>query len=289
MAIRKRKKTKTTKKTKTIKKTKIKTKAQTKKDIEKKIAQLEAKLTALSGVPVAPPSRKTKAPTPKLTKPKQVSVSNLPENAGIMSWQPRPTELGVQIPTFLAPPEIETKAAPPPPPPPPKPADKVLPKQFKPQAPPPPPPPPKPADKVLPKQFKPQAPPPPPPPPKKAEPTPPPPVTLSQAIEKAWQNYPMTNTHDYKAKTPGYSPNPNRYYGRRSAPAGTAPTQDWNLQKEKVTGFTAPSNQYFATRARLSYHPSDKTFTGYGLQIAGATAQEQTQKPSSKGTLPKGF
>ena len=112
---------------------------------------------------------------------------------------------------------------------------------------------------------------------------------MSQALEKAWQNYPMTNTHDYKAKTPGYSPNPNRYFGRRTAQIGTAPTQNWNLQKEKITGYTAPSNQYFATRERLSYHPSDKTFTGYGLQIAGATAQEQTQKPSSKGTLPKGF
>jgi len=241
-------------------------------------------------------------PTPKFTTPKQALVSNLPENAGIMSWQPRPTKLGVQIPTFLAPPEIETKVAPPPPPPPPKPADKVLPKQAKPQAPPPPP---KPADKVLPKQFKPQAPPPPPkpadkvlpkdfkpqappPPPKPAEPTPTS-VAMSQALEKAWQNYPMTNTHDYKAKTPGYSPNPNRYFGRRTAQIGTAPTQNWNLQKEKITGYTAPSNQYFATRERLSYHPSDKTFTGYGLQIAGATAQEQTQKPSSKGTLPKGF
>ena len=237
MAISKRKKTKTTKKTK------IKTKAQTKKDIEKKIAQLEAKLISLSGVPAVPPSRKTKALTPKLTKSTQVLVSNLPENAGVMSWQPRHTELGVQIPTFLAPPKIETKAAPPPPPP-----------------------------------------------PKKAETTPPPPpVTMSQALEKAWQNYPMTNTHDYKAKTPGYSPNPNRYFGRRTAQIGTAPTQNWNLQKEKITGYTAPSNQYFATRERLSYHPSDKTFTGYGLQIAGATAQEQTQKPSSKGTLPKGF
>ena len=259
MAIRKRKKTKTTKKTKS------KAKALTKKNLEKKIAELEAKLSALSGVPAVSPSRKTKAPTPKLIKP-QALVSNLPENASVMSWQPRPTKPAVQIPTFLVPPKIETKAALPPPPPPPKPADKVLPKQFKPQAPPPPP-----------------------PPPKKAEPTPPSLVTMSQALEKAWQNYPMTNTHDYKEKTPGYSPNPNRYHGRRIAPTGTAPTQNWNLQKEKITGFTAPSNQYFATRERLSYHPSDKTFTGYGLQIAGATAQEQTQKPNSKGTLPKGF
>ena len=270
MAIRRRKKTRTRKKTKTrkktrmrkkirtTKKTKIKTKAQIKKDLQRKIAQLESKLSALSGVPVTPPSQKTKAHIPTLTKPKQVLVSHLPENAGVMYFQPRLAEPVVRKPTSFAQPEIKPQA----PPPPPKPADKVLPKQFKPQAPP--------------------------PPPKPAEPTPAP-LTMSQALEKAWQDYPMTNTHDYKAKTPGYSPNPNRYYGRRTARAGTAPTQDWNLQKEKITGYTAPSNQYFATRERLSYHPSDKTFTGYGLQIAGATAQEQTQKPSSKGTLPKGF
>jgi len=133
-----------------------------------------------------------------------------------------------------------------------------------------PPPPPKPAE-TKPAETK--TPPPPPKPAEKAAP----PVTLGASLENAWQNYPMTNTFDYKTKTPGYSPNPNRYYGRLIATVGTTQTYDWNLQKAKVTGYTAPSNQYFATRARLSYHPADKTFTGYGLQVEGATAQTQTQ------------
>jgi len=142
------------------------------------------------------------------------------------------------------------------PPPPPKPAETTTP-----------PPPPKPAETTTP-----------PPPPKPAEKAAPP-VTLSASLEDAWQNYPMTNTFDYKKKTPGYSPNPNRYFGRIIAPVGTTQTYDWNLQKAKVPGYTAPSNQYFATRARLSYHPADTNFTGYGLHVEGAAAQTQTAPP----------
>jgi len=145
------------------------------------------------------------------------------------------------------------------PPPPPKPAETKTP-----------PPPPKPAE-VKPAET--QTPPPPPKPAEKAAP----PVTLGAALEDAWQNYPMTNTFDYKKKTPGYSPNPNRYFGRLIATVGTVQTYDWNLQKAKVPGYTAPSNQYFATRARLSYHPADKTFSG--LHVEGAAAQTQTAPP----------
>jgi len=141
-----------------------------------------------------------------------------------------------------------------------------------------PPPPPKPEVKPETK-----APPPPPPetkaPPKPAEEKAAPPATLSEALENLWQNYPMSNTHDFKAKVTGFSPNPNRYIGRRIAPGGTAPTQNWNLQKAKVTGYTACSNQYFATRARMAYHPADTSFTGYGLQVEGATAQTQSAPP----------
>ncbi len=76
----------------------------------------------------------------------------------------------------------------------------------------------------------------------------------------------MSNTHDYKTKTPGFTPGPNRYYGRRSALVGKVATTDWNLQKLKGTT-PVPSNQYFATRARLAYHPADKNFTAYGLEV----------------------
>ncbi len=88
----------------------------------------------------------------------------------------------------------------------------------------------------------------------------------------------MTNTHDYKTKTPGFTPGPNRYYGRRCAPVGKVATTDWNLQKLKGTT-PVPSNQYFATRARMAYHPADRNFTGYGLVVEGAAAQAQQAPP----------
>ncbi|MCH6571743.1 MAG: trans-sialidase, partial [Thaumarchaeota archaeon] len=142
------------------------------------------------------------------------------------------------------------------PPPPPKPAEQA------------PPPPPKPAEQAPPPPPKPaeQAPPPPPKPaeqaPKPAEQKAAPPATLAQALEDAWQNYPAGNsTHYYKEHTTGFTPVTNRYIGRLIAPIGQAPTEDWNLQKAKVTGYTHPSNQYFATRARLAYHPADTNFT----------------------------
>ena len=111
----------------------------------------------------------------------------------------------------------------------------------------------------------------------------------------------MSDPFEYKAKTPGYSPSPNRYYERLHAKRGTAPTSDWNMQKANVTGYTAPSNNYFATRQRLAFHPADKNFDGFGYKVAG-TAPEKAQsgqqappppppppKPKPKGTLPKGM
>jgi len=105
----------------------------------------------------------------------------------------------------------------------------------------------------------------------------------------------MTDFHWYRAHVTGYSPAPNRYFVRRTAPVGKVPTRNWNDQKAKVPGYTQPSNQYFATRARLAYHPADKTFGGFSgmhLTVDGSVAQSQTYqvpppKPS-RGTLPKG-
>jgi hypothetical protein len=129
-----------------------------------------------------------------------------------------------------------------------------------------------------------KAPPPPPPKPAEQKAAPPKPAekagvpaTLGEALEDAWRNYPMgTSPTIMKAKVTGFIPNCNRYVGRRIAPVGTVQTYDWNLQKEKVTGYTACSNQYYATRARMAYHPHDKSFTGYGMQVQGI-AKQQTQ------------
>jgi len=83
---------------------------------------------------------------------------------------------------------------------------------------------------------------------------------------------------------------------RTTAPVGTVPTSNWNDQKAKVPAYTQPSNQYFATRARLAYHPPDKTFgsfSGVNMSIEGIEIKAQTPEPEapkpSKGTLPKGF
>ena len=84
---------------------------------------------------------------------------------------------------------------------------------------------------------------------------------------------------------------------------GKTTTKDWNIQKKAVTGYTAASDQYFATKQRLAYHPADKTFNGYGLKANGSAQQAPPPPPpppkvetkpapapaKSKGTMPKGF
>ncbi|KFM18649.1 trans-sialidase protein [Marine Group I thaumarchaeote SCGC RSA3] len=132
--------------------------------------------------------------------------------------------------------------------------------------------------------------------PKPAETTAQPPATVQDALEAAYYDAPMSDFHQYRAKVTGYSPAPNRYYVRRTAPVGKVPTSDWNQQKATVTGYTACSNQYYATRARMAPHPADKTFGGFSgvnMSVEGVAAQAQQaptpEPPKPKGTLPKGF
>jgi len=131
---------------------------------------------------------------------------------------------------------------------------------------------------------------PPPPPPKAAPPPPPkpaeapkpapkaeaaPPATLESILESV----PVGVWHERKTKTPAYVPDNPRAWARRHAEGADAPTQPWALQKSKITGYTAPSNKYFATRQRLAYHPHhpDKNFLGYGISLGHGAAQTQTQ------------
>ena len=87
----------------------------------------------------------------------------------------------------------------------------------------------------------------------------------------------------------------NRYFVRLTAPVGTVPTTNWNNQKVTVTGYTQPSNQYFATRPRLAYSPPGKTFgsfSGVNMSVQGIAEQAPTSEPEAakpKGTLPKGM
>ncbi len=123
-----------------------------------------------------------------------------------------------------------------------------------------------------------------------------PPATVQEALEDAYMTAPTSDFHQYRAKVTGYSPAPNRYFVRLTAPVGKVPTTNWNLQKSKVTGYTACSNQYYATRARLAYHPADKTFgsfSGINMSVEGIKAQQAPPTPEppkpKRGTLPKGF
>ena len=221
-------------------------KKQTKKDLEDKIAELEAKLSKLSEQ-LDPPSATTtnEAPKPAETKPAETKPAE--------TAKPKPT-----LPKGTAPPPQEA--------------------------------------------------------PKPAETTSQPPATVQDALENAYMTAPMTDFHQYRAKVTGYTPAPNRYFVRGTAPVGKVPTKNWNDQKATVTGYTAVSNQYFATRARMAYHPADKTFgsfSGVAMTVDGLSVQSKPKeapkltpkeaeklakesyasemKAKGKGSLPKGF
>ena len=262
-------------------------KANTKKDLETKIAKLEAKLTQLSTqlaskptatakvnpaekIAKAKPAEEERPTTVETTKPKGVLPKGTVEKQTLVS---KPDETSTTKPkdvlpkgtaekqTLVSKPDETTTTKP----------KGVLPKG------------------TVEKQTLVSKP---------AETTSQPPTTVQDALENAYMTAPMTSFHDYRAKVTGYSPAPNRYFVRSTAPVGKVPTKNWNDQKAVVTGYTASSNQYYATRARLAYHPADKTFgsfSGVNMTVDGIDAlvqQAPTPKPAAKpkrGTLPKGF
>jgi len=225
-----------------------KRKTNTKKDLEVKIAQLEAKLTKLATqIEMKPAETKPPEPKPAETKPPE------PKPAETKPPEPKPAE---------------TKPA--------EPKKDTLPKASQPK----------------PTQVQ-----------KPAETAKQPPATFNEALEDAYYTSPMSDYHKYRASVPAYSPSPNRYYVRLHAPVGKVPTSNWNDQKAVVSGYTHPSNQYFATRQRMAYSPADKTFgsfSGVAMTVEGVSIQEKKQEPPKeapkpqetakpKGTLPKGF
>ena len=219
-----------------------KRKTNTKKDLEEKIAELEAKLSKLSDQLDPPATKSDEAPKPKEA-PKPAETAK-PKPTLPKGSTPKPKE---------APKPAETKAAP---------------------------------------------------------------ATVQDALENAYMTAPTSDFHQYRAKVTGYSPAPNRYFVRGTAPVGQVPTKNWNDQKATVTGYTAVSNQYYATRARLAYHPADKTFgsfSGIAMTVDGLSVKaKEAPKPApkltpqeteklakesyaaemkakGKGSLPKGF
>ncbi|MDB4849956.1 trans-sialidase [Nitrosopumilus sp.] len=237
-------------------------KKQTKKDLEDKIAELEAKLNQLS-------DQLTKKPAE--TKPAEVKPAE--------TAKPKPT-----LPKGSTPKPQEA----------PKPAETAKPKPTLPKGS-------TPKPQEAPKEV--------PKPAEKAAPT-----TVQDALENAYMNAAMTDFHQYRAKVTGYTPAPNRYFVRGTAPVGKIPTKNWNDQKATVTGYTQPSNQYFATRPRLAYHPAEKrfgSFSGVDMTVDGLSVQTKPKeapkltpkeaeklakesyaaemKAQGKGSLPKGF
>ena len=213
-------------------------KKQTKKDLEDKIAELEAKLNSLSSQLSKPAETKPAETKPAEVKPAETKPA---ETKPAETAKPKPT-----LPKGMGE----------------KPAEAPKPQEA----------------------------------PKPAETTAQPPATPNEALESAYYDAPTSDFHQYRAKVTGYSPAPNRYFVRMTAPVGKVPTSDWNQQKATVTGYTACSNQYYATRARLAYHPADKTFgafSGVNMSVEGVAAQAQQaptpEPPKPKGTLPKGF
>jgi hypothetical protein len=224
-------------------------KKQTKKDLEKKIAALEAKLNKLSDQLTSKPAE---------TKPAEVKPAETAKPAETKPAEVKPAETA-------------------------KPKD-TLPKGSTP----------KPQEAPKPAETK--------------------PTTLQDALENAYMTAAMTDFHQYRAKVTGYTPAPNRYFVRGTAPVGKIPTKNWNDQKATVTGYTQPSEQYFATRPRLAYHPAEKrfgSFSGVAMTVDGLTVQtkpkevpkltpQETEKlakesyasemkSKGKGSLPKGF
>jgi hypothetical protein len=259
-------------------------KKQTKKDLENKIAELEAKLNQLSDQLQSKPAETKPAEVKPAEKAKPKPT--LPKGSAPKPAEVKPAETAK--PKGTLPKGFEVKEAP-------KPAEVKPAETAKPKG-------------TLPKGFEVKE------APKPAETTSQPPVTVQAALEDAYMNAAMTDFHQYRAKVTGYTPAPNRYFVRNTAPVGTVPTKNWNDQKATVTGYTQPSNQYFATRARLAYHPSDKrfgTFSGVSMTVDGLTIQTKPKeapkltpqeaeklakesyvsemKAKGMGSLPKGF
>ena len=190
-----------------------KRKPPTKKDLESKIAELEAKLTKLSANLETVPKD---APKPAETKPAEVKPAEtkpkgtLPKGFGDA---PKPAETK---PAEVKPAETKPSET--------KPAE-VKPAETKPKG-------------TLPKGFgdapKPAETKPAEDVPKPSETKAQPPVTFQAALEDAYYTAPMTDFHQYRAKVTGYSPAPNRYFVRLTAPVGKVPTTNWNDQKAKV-------------------------------------------------------
>ena len=111
--------------------------------------------------------------------------------------------------------------------------------------------------------------------PKPAEKAPPAPV----ALHERFREIPTGNWNAQKIAITGFTAPSNRYFGSRALAAEVQVTpSNWNDHKTKITGFTAPGNKYFATKQRLAYHPEAKKF-GTWINDAPASGQAKATPP----------
>ena len=96
-------------------------------------------------------------------------------------------------------------------------------------------------------------------------------------LHERFREIPTGNWNTQKVAITGFTAPGNRYFGSRALAAQVEVTpSNWNDHKTKITGYTAPGNKYFATKQRLAYHPEAKKF---GTWIKDTPAP-QTQKPA---------
>ena len=119
--------------------------------------------------------------------------------------------------------------------------------------------------------------------PKPAEKAPPAPV----ALHERFREIPTGNWNTQKIAITGFTAPGNRYFGSRALVAETNVTpSNWNDHKTKITGFTAPGNKYFATKQRLAYHPEAKKF-GTWINDAPASGQAKAAPPPKPAKSPE--
>ena len=108
--------------------------------------------------------------------------------------------------------------------------------------------------------------------PKPSEKAPP----ASTELHERFREIPTGNWNTQKVAITGFTAPGNRYFGSRAlvAQVEVSPS-NWNDHKTKITGYTAPGNKYFATKQRLAYHPEAKKF---GTWIKDTPAP-QAEKP----------
>ena len=104
--------------------------------------------------------------------------------------------------------------------------------------------------------------------------------SASGELHEKFREIPTGNWNTQKVAITGFTAPSDRYFGSRALVAKvTVAPSNWNDQKTKITGYTAPGNKYFATKQRLAYHPEAKKF---GTWIENVVAAEKAKPAEAK-------